>query len=332
MVLNLCFLFILYVYIDKGFVAGEQQNNELHRMMERLEVLEKQQQDSLSKIKSLERTVRSQAKQIASQARDFKDFEFIVHRHRTRVQKAYERSRLNKNHIRYFREVLKAAGLLKKKKVGDKKSPHIAGDEHENESQNLLSVESNRPQATVATSNVNDRESIETDDRRHGTKHQRQARILRRTVVANERLAAGKRQGSEGIAFTVYLDHDVDFGAHQTIKFNQIITNEGNGYSPHSGVFTCPEGGMYMFSFFVGQNDETVPRGIVAELMVNSKNVLDAIVDSHSPGQDITGGNVAVIRLNQGDVVWVDSRFAGDHAEGSANLKLTSFSGVYLFP
>lgn len=68
----------------------------------------------------------------------------------------------------------------------------------------------------------------------------------------------------------------------------QIITNEGNGYSQHTGVFKCPEAGVYMFSFFIGQRDVSVPRGIAADLMVNSKNVLGTTVEALNPGQDIT--------------------------------------------
>ncbi|XP_053404900.1 uncharacterized protein LOC123555671 [Mercenaria mercenaria] len=34
-----------------------------------------------------------------------------------------------------------------------------------------------------------------------------------------------------GIAFTAYLDHDADYGADQTLKYNKIITNDGNGYN-----------------------------------------------------------------------------------------------------
>ncbi|XP_045163810.2 uncharacterized protein LOC123528126 [Mercenaria mercenaria] len=324
MLFNLCFVFFILCMCDKGFVAGATGNDDHHRMMERLEVLEKQHQDSQSKIESLERTVRSQAEQITAQARAIKGFDFIVHKHRARVQEAYRTSRLNSRKIIVLQNVLVNTGLIKKENVGDKESQHETDEEHKLIHKKVLSVESNLPEAMNTESKLYHREPTDS-----GTKHQRQTRIMRRNVTANERLASGKRQGSEGIAFSVYLDHDVDLGAHQTVKFSQIITNERNGYSPHSGVFTCPEGGMYMFSFFIGERDS---RGMFAELMVNSKNVLDAIVDSTSPNQDLTGGNVAVIRLNQGDAVWVESHNTGDHAEGSAAVKLTSFSGVYLFP
>lgn len=212
-----------------------------------------------------------------------------------------------------MQKVLMEAGLLDKKKV-------------------IKTETTTQPAvATLGDDKQNNQNLFNRKDERSETMHEGQSSMAKRhpsTLVG----AVSRRQERAGISFSVYLDHDVDFGAHQTIKFNQIITNEGDGYNQHSGVFTCPEAGVYLFSFFIGQRGEAVPKGIAAELMVNSVNILDAIVDSHSPGQDITGGNTAVIRLNQGDTVWIDSLGNNGHAEGSPGLKLTSFSGVFLYP
>ena len=41
---------------------------------------------------------------------------------------------------------------------------------------------------------------------------------------------------------------------------------------------------------------------------------------------------MVVIRLKRGDVVYVDSLGGDGKTAGRPNLKLTSFSGVYLFP
>ncbi|CAC5418039.1 C1QL [Mytilus coruscus] len=137
--------------------------------------------------------------------------------------------------------------------------------------------------------------------------------------------------GSGGIAFSVYLDHDVNFGAHQVLKYNRIITNEGNGYSVHTGSFTCPESGIYLLSFSIGQRGDTVARGAYIYLMVNSVNVIDAVVDSFHNTQDLQGGNTVIIRLKAGDVVFTEGD-EGSHGEGSTGVRLTSFSGVLLYP
>ncbi|XP_063425361.1 uncharacterized protein LOC134708644 [Mytilus trossulus] len=136
--------------------------------------------------------------------------------------------------------------------------------------------------------------------------------------------------GSGGIAFSAYLDHNIDFGAHQILKYNRIITNEGNGYNVHTGSFTCPESGMYLLSFSIGQRGDSAPRGAYIYLMVNSVNVIDSVVDSFHNTQDLQGGNTVIIRLKAGDVVFTEGG-ASDHVEGSTGLRLTSFSGVLLY-
>ncbi|XP_060592367.1 complement C1q-like protein 4 [Ruditapes philippinarum] len=133
------------------------------------------------------------------------------------------------------------------------------------------------------------------------------------------------------IAFTAFMNHDADFGADQTLKFNQIITNEGNGYNMHTGVFTCPEAGMYMFMFFIGERGEK--EGITqmyADLKVNSQNVIDAVAETRHIYEDAQGGNSVVIRLKQGDAVWISNRYNGFHIEGDMS-RVSSFTGLFLY-
>ena len=110
----------------------------------------------------------------------------------------------------------------------------------------------------------------------------------------------------------------------------QIITNEGNGYSVHTGVFTCPEAGMYLFIFTIGERGLNGANGVATRLNVNSANKVDAVVDSFHTAQDLQGGNSLLVRLKVGDAVWIDT--FGGHVEGSGGLRLTTFSGVFLYP
>ena len=55
------------------------------------------------------------------------------------------------------------------------------------------------------------------------------------------------------MAFSAYLDHTLsNIGNDQTIEFNKIILNEGGGYDQRTGVFTCPQSGLYLITFFIG--------------------------------------------------------------------------------
>ena len=83
-----------------------------------------------------------------------------------------------------------------------------------------------------------------------------------------------------------------------------------------------------MFTFFVGQRNAN--KGAWAELVVNGKAYVHAAVDTYHNAQDLQGGNAAVIRLDQNDVVWV--RSGGNvHVEGRIGLRITTFTGAYLY-
>ncbi|XP_060605106.1 uncharacterized protein LOC132757737 isoform X2 [Ruditapes philippinarum] len=50
------------------------------------------------------------------------------------------------------------------------------------------------------------------------------------------------------VAFTAILDHEVrNSGIDQTVVFNKVLLNDGNAYNVHTGVFTVPKEGVYMF-------------------------------------------------------------------------------------
>ncbi|XP_052793011.1 complement C1q-like protein 3 [Mya arenaria] len=110
---------------------------------------------------------------------------------------------------------------------------------------------------------------------------------------------------------------------------DKVLVNNGTGYSPNTGVFTCPEGGTYMFTFVIGQRDAN--HYMWAELGLNSANVIDAAVDTYHQYQDIQGRNTVILKLKQGDEVWVDATHSGSHVEGSTTLRLSSFTGLYLY-
>ena len=50
------------------------------------------------------------------------------------------------------------------------------------------------------------------------------------------------------IAFHATLTHKLTLGKSQTVVFDHVITNNGNGYSSHSGLFTAPRDGTYYFT------------------------------------------------------------------------------------
>jgi hypothetical protein len=58
------------------------------------------------------------------------------------------------------------------------------------------------------------------------------------------------------VAFTAFFSHDnandgIPLTPQQTLTFDHVITNAGNGYNPQNGFFTAPVSGFYTFSLVV---------------------------------------------------------------------------------
>ena len=80
------------------------------------------------------------------------------------------------------------------------------------------------------------------------------------------------------VGFTAYIDHFVyHLGIDQALIFNRVLFNDGGAYNNASGIFTCPVNGVYLFFFEVGSGSQ---RQIVAKLVANNVNQVDAIADS----------------------------------------------------
>ena len=133
------------------------------------------------------------------------------------------------------------------------------------------------------------------------------------------------------IGFTAYVDHSVQhLGINQSIIFNQVLFNDGGAYNTGSGIFACPVNGVYLFFFEVGSGTQ---RQIAAKLVVNGVNNVDAIADAeYHEYHEAQGSNMAILRLRQGDHVWVENyRWADQSVEGAKKKRFTTFSGILLY-
>ncbi|XP_033728656.1 uncharacterized protein LOC117317820 [Pecten maximus] len=127
------------------------------------------------------------------------------------------------------------------------------------------------------------------------------------------------------IAFHAYLSFDYNRAStHMEIRFDRVTTNVGHGYSGHTGTFTCPSSGVYMFTWTVCIQSHF----ITTELIRNGA----AIAAGFSGDTDYrsVGTSVTLVELNQNDEVWVrvdtyNAIPAAGHIIG--NPGLTSFSG-----
>ncbi|KAH3730427.1 complement C1q tumor necrosis factor-related protein 3-like [Dreissena polymorpha] len=127
-------------------------------------------------------------------------------------------------------------------------------------------------------------------------------------------------------AFTACVQgFDTNFGNHQTIIFEKVITNVGNAYNPNNGEFTAPISGVYAFhvSLMVFYQSETY-----FQIVKDGQLIDDMYVDGHSTNELTTGGEFWVLQLNAGSQVWIRTGRAGDRMHGNCH---TMFSGFFLF-
>jgi len=137
-----------------------------------------------------------------------------------------------------------------------------------------------------------------------------------------------KRQSEEKLAFTAYTDKPMTPSPTEIIKFDQVLTNIGDGYNVNSGMFTANQNGLYLFSFTVSEVAEN--HFIWADLLVNGVKQLETAAETFHKDQDVQGTNMAVVSLQSGDLVWVATRTATQLPGGPA-YRLTTFTGAFLY-
>jgi hypothetical protein len=145
------------------------------------------------------------------------------------------------------------------------------------------------------------------------------------TLISILLYISGMRQ-VETVAFSAVMTHAVQhLGDKQTIKFDKVLLNDGSGYVPSTGVFTAPLSGTYLFIYNFGHHGTGETW---LELVKNGDVQNGAAVEGHFGGQNLQGGNAAIVRVNQGDTVWVETFQVSDvTVQGT----FTTFSGVFLY-
>ena len=108
----------------------------------------------------------------------------------------------------------------------------------------------------------------------------------------------------------------------QPIPFNKVLINEGQAYSIGNGIFTCPQDGLYQFSYNIESDS---PGHIVTQLVVDRYRVLSAV-----NGQYQNAGNSAVVRLTAGNQVWVAVSGGNATIWNSNQYRYSTFTGVAL--
>lgn len=106
------------------------------------------------------------------------------------------------------------------------------------------------------------------------------------------------------IAELVRKQHD-----QQMYIRHSVVTNIGNHYNLHNGMFTCPSYGVYGFSWTI-----SVREYIGTQLVVNSEPVGAMYTTAYQVDDIRTTTGMVIVEVNTGDVVVCQSKFGSNSA------------------
>ncbi|OWF36461.1 complement C1q subcomponent subunit B-like [Mizuhopecten yessoensis] len=111
-----------------------------------------------------------------------------------------------------------------------------------------------------------------------------------------------------------------------TIKFGTVVTNRGGGYNPTTGAFTCPQPGMYVFSWTTALGSTGM---VETEITRNGISSGTGVIKSmHESGAKDT--NMVLLELSLGDVVLIRVWYISSPSAITLWDHRTYFSGFLL--
>lgn len=109
----------------------------------------------------------------------------------------------------------------------------------------------------------------------------------------------------ETVAFYAYMSTNMNnIGGQQTLIFDVVKTNAGNGLHPTTGVFTSPSSGFYVFTWTIRLHDNSF-HSIV--LILNGQEV-GTLYQYVGHGEDDMSGTTVVIHVNEGEDVFLRTK------------------------
>ncbi|XP_061182577.1 complement C1q-like protein 2 [Saccostrea echinata] len=109
------------------------------------------------------------------------------------------------------------------------------------------------------------------------------------------------------VAFYAYFSADVSsLGLSETLKYDVVKTNQGNGYHPSSGVFIAPKEGYYVFTWTIRlyHYGDTTAENFSTELIINGDVYGSVFLRAHLEDDDQATATV-VAHVNKGEDVYV---------------------------
>ncbi|XP_048238284.1 complement C1q tumor necrosis factor-related protein 4-like [Haliotis rufescens] len=129
-------------------------------------------------------------------------------------------------------------------------------------------------------------------------------------------------------AFSAGLTTHLTLQAGATVIYDKVFTNIGNAYDNKTGVFTCPQTGIYVFQYHgLSMSDDT----LWLELYHNYNYVSSAY--AHTDSDFASAGNSVILHLFKGDTVMVNAEQDQEsNLYGVSDEVYCTFSGYLIAP
>ncbi|XP_062605678.1 uncharacterized protein LOC134267495 [Saccostrea cucullata] len=131
------------------------------------------------------------------------------------------------------------------------------------------------------------------------------------------------------VAFYAYMSsNENNPGAHHILIYDHEVTNIGNGYSKHSGTFTAPVGGVYVFTWNTFTATNIAGHDYMSiEITLNSQPVGANFIGGGGDYGGVTG--TVVLSVQKNDVIYTRTH-STEVPKGSIrsdNVMRSTFSG-----
>ena len=127
-------------------------------------------------------------------------------------------------------------------------------------------------------------------------------------------------KSSKIVSFQATRQDTAKSARYKPLVYRSVKENEGGGYDPATGVFTCPTAGTYVFSATVGRE-----RG---DGYATASITVDESPHSWFCGSSTcTGSSSVSLQLKEGQKVWVEACSGGDYSSADG-----CFTGALVQP
>ncbi|KAK7087967.1 complement C1q tumor necrosis factor-related protein 3-like [Littorina saxatilis] len=124
------------------------------------------------------------------------------------------------------------------------------------------------------------------------------------------------------VAFDVQFKDDPHNGVldHEIIKFDSVVTNIGNAYNLHNGMFQAPVTGVYLFHVKVTPH----PKGHIYVYLDKEGVDIDSAIATDATAIE-TGDSTRIVQLTKGERVWLKKNDGVTSVRGWAHTKLAGY-------